>query len=484
MQLQRLGAMIVLVTAACSYPANPRLLRYNPDVGYRYETLKTASENSESLFVLLTFSGGGTRAAALSYGVMEQLRNLRIEWEGEERRLLDEVDVISSVSGGSFTAAYYGLFREELFDPDRYEKNFLYRNIQRELIFALMNPINWFRLASPTFGRVELAAELYDRELFRGKTFSYLIDQALRPFIMVNATDITMGAQFTFVQDQFDLICSDLAGVQVSRAVAASSNFPIAFSPLTVNNYAGTCNFREPNWITEASKDLLINPPRYNRARIARSYLNSRERKYVHLLDGGVSDNIGLRGQLVSIGSNDPSWSVLNKINLKQVKKVLVIVVDSRTDPKTDIDQSPSSPRLDKIVDIIASVPMSNYSFDTVQQLLEMFKRWREDEQNYAACKLILQRQCPGAQIPFPPAEPVETFAIYVGFDQLRNENERDYFLNLPTTFALEKEDVDKLRIIGSNILNNSESFQKFCIELKCRSRSDKEVLAEKQLSK
>jgi NTE family protein len=413
---------------------------------------------------------------------MEQLRNTRIDWEGKERRLLDEVDVISSVSGGSFTAAYYGLFREELFDPNKFEKNFLYKDIERGLIFTLLNPINWFRLASPTFGRVELAAELYEREIFRGKTFSYLIDQGLRPFIMINATDITMGAQFTFVQDQFDLICSDLAGVHVSRAVAASANFPIAFSPLTVNNYAGTCNFREPDWIREASKDLLINPPRYNRARIVRSYLNSAERKYVHLLDGGVSDNIGLRSQLVSIGSNDPSWSVLNKINLKLVKKLVVIVVDSRTNPKTSIDQSPSSPGLDKIVNIIASVPMSNYSFDTVQQLLEMFKRRRVDEQDYAACKSILQRQCPGAQIPFPPAESVATFGIYVGFDQLRNEDERDYFLNLPTTFALPKEDVDKLRIAGPIILNNSESFQKLCGELKCRSRSDKESLSTKQL--
>ena len=59
---------------------------------------------------------------------MERVRNTKIHWEGQERRLLDEVDVISSVSGGSFTAAYYGLLREELFDPARFEKAFLYRN--------------------------------------------------------------------------------------------------------------------------------------------------------------------------------------------------------------------------------------------------------------------------------------------------------------------------------------------------------------------
>lgn len=173
-----LAALFLLMAGGCSYPVNPPLKQYDPQSGYRYQNLKEAPGNSESLFVILTFSGGGTRAAALSYGVMEKLRNTTIQWEGRERRLLDEVDVISSVSGGSFTAAYYGLFRDELFDPERFEKVFLYRNIQGELIASLFNPINWFRLASPTFGRIELAAELYNREIFKDKTFGDQIGRA------------------------------------------------------------------------------------------------------------------------------------------------------------------------------------------------------------------------------------------------------------------------------------------------------------------
>ena len=466
-----LAALFLLMAGGCSYPVNPPLKQYNPQSGYRYQNLKDAPGNSESLLVILTFSGGGTRAAALSYGVMEKLRNTTIQWEGRERRLLDEVDVISSVSGGSFTAAYYGLFRDELFDPESFEKVFLYRNIQGELIASLFNPINWFRLASPTFGRIELAAELYNREIFKDKTFGDLIDQARRPFIMLNATDITMGSQFTFVQDQFDLICSDLAGVQVARAVAASSNFPIAFTPLTVDNYAGRCGFKEPPWIEQASKDLLDNPPRFNRARIARSYLNSEERKYVHLLDGGVADNIGLRGQLMAIRSNDLSWSLVNKINLKEIKKLVVIVVDARTDPTTKVDQSPSSPGLGTLVDIISSVPMSNYSFDTVQQLLDTFDQWNKDAAAYASCKGILQDQCPTGKMPTLPPQPVETYPIYIGFDQIKNSRERQDFLNLPTTFALPKEAVDKLRKIGPQILTESDSFQKLCAQLKCQDK-------------
>ena len=464
-----LALTLLLVLAGCaSYPANPHLAQYDPNAGYRYQNLK-APGNSESLFVILTFSGGGTRAAALSYGVMEKLRNTKIQWEGKERRLLDEVDVISSVSGGSFTAAYYGLYRDELFNPRKFQEEFLYKDIQGELVAALFNPANWVRLASPTFGRIELASELYDKEIFKGKTFGDLVAQARRPYIMLNATDISMGARFTFVQDQFDLLCSDLDGVHVARAVAASSNFPIAFTPLIVNNYAGSCNYREPPWMEQASKDLLVNPPRFNRARIARSYLDSEQRKYVHLLDGGVSDNIGLRGQLQAIRSNDLSWSLVNKINLRKIKKLVVIVVDARTDPQTKIDKTPDSPGLGTLIDVISSVPMSNYSFDTVQQLLDTFESWQKDQAAYAGCKGILQNQCPAGKMPTRPPNRAEAFAMYVGFDQIKDAKERRSFLNLPTTFVLPKDDVDKLRKIGPQILDQSDSYKKLCAELACR---------------
>jgi predicted acylesterase/phospholipase RssA len=460
-----LAVLLVALSGCAGYPLNPQLTRHDPGAGYRFGNLESAG-NSDSLFVILTFSGGGTRAAALSYGVMEKLRDTKIYWEGRQRRLLDEVDVISSVSGGSFTAAYYGLFRDELFDARKFEKVFLYRNIEAELIGSVVNPANWLRLAAPTFGRIDLAAEFYDREIFRGKRYSDLIAQARRPYLMINATDITMGSQFTFVQDQFDLICSDLAGVSVGRAVAASSDYPIAFTPLILNNYAGSCGYQEPEWVAAASKDLIANPPRYNRARIARSYGNSKERAYIHLLDGGVADNIGLRGPLVAIQSNDPRWNLPNMINIGKVRKIVVIVVDARTAPKSKIDNQPNGPGLAAIVDTIASVPMANYSFDTVQELLETFRQWERDRLGYAACKAILENQCPAAHMPANPPRPIDTYAIYVGFDQLQDPSEKERFLDLSTTFYLPEDQVNALRKIGPRILDESAQFQRLLRDL------------------
>lgn len=118
---------------------------------------------------MLTFSGGGTRAAALAYGVLEALRATPIVWEGERRSLLDEVDVISAVSGGSFTAAYYALKRERAFAD--FESAFLKRDVEADLRRQLLSPVNWARLASPTFDRIDLAAEYYDRQVFGGATY-------------------------------------------------------------------------------------------------------------------------------------------------------------------------------------------------------------------------------------------------------------------------------------------------------------------------
>ena len=87
--------------------------------------------NSENLLLYLTFSGGGTRAAALSYGVLEELRKTEVVIDGKKRRLLDEIDGISSVSGGSFTAGYYGLFGDRIFED--FESKFLKKNIQGAL---------------------------------------------------------------------------------------------------------------------------------------------------------------------------------------------------------------------------------------------------------------------------------------------------------------------------------------------------------------
>jgi len=182
------------------------------------------AERSDRLLLILTFSGGGTRAAALAYGVLKELAKAEFSLEGRKRFLLDEVDAISSVSGGSFTAAYYGLFGRRIFED--FESRFLKKNIQKELFSQTLEPENWFRLMSAKFGRGDMVAEYYDQNIFDGGTFGDIVTRG-GPLILVNATDVTLGTYFTFSQETFDILCSDVSRLPLSRAVAASSSVPV-----------------------------------------------------------------------------------------------------------------------------------------------------------------------------------------------------------------------------------------------------------------
>ncbi len=122
--IKRLAVCVLFsVCFACaSRPVNPKIVNVDPNSGYRFETRQSHRDDKENL-VILAFSGGGTRAAAFSYGVLEFLRRTEVIGpKGNRTRLLDQVDVITGISGGSFTALAYGLYGEKLFDD--YETRF------------------------------------------------------------------------------------------------------------------------------------------------------------------------------------------------------------------------------------------------------------------------------------------------------------------------------------------------------------------------
>ena len=107
---------VAMLAGCASRPINERITQVDPKAGYRPYLLIPKRQNNDprTLFVL-SFSGGGTRAAAFSYGVLEELRRTEIVIDGQPRRLIDEVDIITGVSGGSFTALAYALYGERLF---------------------------------------------------------------------------------------------------------------------------------------------------------------------------------------------------------------------------------------------------------------------------------------------------------------------------------------------------------------------------------
>src|SRR5215470_2396439 len=97
------AALVTFFLAACASPVVPtELPRINPFDGYRYSVLnKTKPKAFPHSGVLLSFSGGGMRAAAFADGVLHALAETRVGGGPNAVALASDVDVISSVSGGS-----------------------------------------------------------------------------------------------------------------------------------------------------------------------------------------------------------------------------------------------------------------------------------------------------------------------------------------------------------------------------------------------
>src|SRR5258705_1611679 len=248
MSLTSAGVSALLVSGALAggcahWPATPRLEQAGAP-GYRVDD-SARPGRSDDVLLFLAMSGGGTRAAALGYGVLEELRRTEVTLNGVKRRLIDEVDVISAVSGGTFPAAYYALRGEKTFDE--FEAKVLSRNFESELVRRILTPTNWFRLPSGTFGKSDLFAELYDETVFDHATFADL-KRASGPLVIINGTDITIGARFSFTQDQFDAICGDLSKVTLGRAIATSTALPPLLTPISFENRGGTCGGKPPAW--------------------------------------------------------------------------------------------------------------------------------------------------------------------------------------------------------------------------------------------
>jgi NTE family protein len=455
--------LLVLVVSGCaSYQKNSQLPQYQPDKGYRYQVLEEESkENTDSLFVVVSFSGGGTRAAALSYGILEKLKNTPIVWEGVSKSLLDEVDIISSVSGGSFTSAYYGLNREAIFDGE-YEKYYLKKDIEHDLFMQLFNPINWYKLLSPDYGRSDLVNEYYQENLFGEKTFADL-QQNGKPFLMINGTDMSTGGQFPFIQDQFDLICSDLSSYPVSRAVATSSAFPGLLTPLTYRNYAGSCDYKEPTWVKNGALSGASNPQIVQFVDDRRSYYvtypGAGKRDYVHMMDGGVADNIGMRSLTFGLENNGPAYSILRRINKSEIKKLVVIIVNAATDPATDLDESASVPGLVTTVISSATIPLDNYTFDTNTRTGNAIDLFAKDIERVETCNRILKKQCPAAEPLQAPGE-IDSYISVVTFNSISAPERRHWFKNLPTNFNLPPKTVDKLIMEGKDLLDNTGGYK------------------------
>ncbi|MDG3086799.1 patatin-like phospholipase family protein [Vibrio hannami] len=389
--------------------------------------------NDGKYTIVIAMSGGGTRAAALSYGVLKALHE-QAHPVVQHSNLLDEVDVMSAVSGGSFTAAYYGLYGERIFSD--YEKDFLYHDVGGDLTTHFFNPFLWFS----TQGLTEKAVGYYQRNLFGDATFADLQREG-SPLIILNASDLGNGVRFSFLQEYFDFVCSDLLEYPVANAVTASSAVPVLFNPIVLKNY-DTCEIDD----SFLMRDLEALPPiTRDTLKGLASYGNKEQRKYIHLVDGGITDNLGLLSLYDIADLGNGKMEFLEQTKDQILPHYVIISIDASAKPETDLESSPLAPGITETISAMTDVQLHRFNATTYG----LIEKWRED---YTAMTSKMM------------GIGVETYLININLSELAVKNEEKHRLlnNIPTSFSLESEEIDALIKEGETQLQNHPDFIRF----------------------
>ena len=435
-------SLLILILVGCAshstIPSTPRaVLPAHADYSM-IDILRNRTDTN--LSIIMSFSGGGTRASALSYGVLLELRDTIITVNGKPRRLLDYVNVISSVSGGSFTAAYYGLYGDKTFDD--FADKFLRADIEAELVQGLIKPSRWLSGKE----RTQMAVEYYQEKLFGDATFADM-RRPNAPMVLLNASDLSTGTRFSFIQEYFDLICSGIDSYPVAKAVAASSAVPLVFNPVVIENHKG-CGAREIQKLLSQTKRKNTNSQVQLAVKNLEKIVENKDKyRYLHLVDGGITDNLGLRSFFEIIELYGGIKPFMDKIGYRKIDNSAVIVVDASTDAAHGIAEHNDEPSIDQAVNAMSDIQLHRYNASTVELMRNSMQRWNSELSSHGQSSKL--------------------HFIEVGFKNSYSQKRQEYFNKIPTSFTLTDEQVDALISAGRELLRNNKSFKKLVQSLK-----------------
>ncbi|MBE0487276.1 patatin-like phospholipase family protein, partial [Marinobacter sp.] len=328
-----------------------------------------------------------------------------------------------------------------------FRERFLLRNWPRTYGWMLANPVNMAKLASPDFNRSDLMARFLDEQIFDRKTFADLSLGPL-PLVIINATDINNSLTFSFIQPQFDLLCSDLTNYPVSRAVMASSMVPPAFAPLRLRNYSG-CDAKTKPWINEALQARNLLSREFAVAQGVSRYFEQEAMPYLNLADGGVTDNIGVRGSMMSPvahrGNVEKMAGAFSHEALSKVEQVLVVLVNAQVTSPYSWAVAGKEPGVIDTLEASFDASFNTLTSENIAQARREFLAW--------GANINAQRA---------PGQPgVNVHFATLTFNQVEDAARRAEYNALPTA-ALDGRQVDALTALGAELLEQSETYQQF----------------------
>jgi NTE family protein len=406
----------------------------------------------------LSFSGGGTRASAFAFGVLQELAKTdQAEPGGTRLPLIDHVSLVSGVSGGSVTAATFALYGRDMLGDFR--KRFLVQDVEDSLSTSV-NVTNLVLLAKGGVNdRSGLPAWL-DKNLFHGATYADVLKPG-HPQLWINASDIYNRTTFTYNAVNFSALCSDLRRYPLSEAVAASAAVPLIFAPIVIENYADRCQFEAPDWTYSADRAGAPAILRASAAAIQR-YREKTDVKFVKLLDGGMTDNLGLSGFVLDLAAATKPYEPLTPRQAVNLKRFLFVVVDAGRPPGGDIAKSAESPEILDLIQAVSDTAVDANVRAAYDTFVAEMEKWRDRLIDYR-CGLTppevvaLRDSTDGWD-----CRALSLQVAKVSFDGMREPSVKARLDKIPTRFKLPKDDVDLLIASGGSLLRQNASYKEF----------------------
>ena len=369
----RTVVLFLLLTGCATFtgPANIPVAHDSSPMG----SLTTPEVEGDTI-VALAFSGGGTRAAAFGYGVLQGIGNIPA---GNGQSYLDRVVFVSGVSGGSVTAAYFGLKGPAGYADFR--ERFLLRDAEEDLRTSV-TPVNLVRGLEGGVNDANRLSGWLDSNLFNGATLGDLFQDS-KPVVWLNASDLYNRTPFLFSPVTFAALCSDVRKYPVSLAVAASAAVPVLFVPIVLQSFPEACGGALPPWVERALTDR-------NAGANARAFAGALKRyrtdqvHYVKLADGGITDNFGLSGVVIARAAAERPYAPLGPDKAVKLRRLVFIIVNAGQGPSGNWSRTIEGPAGVELLGAVTDTAIDSAvrsGFDafrlTVREWEEATRKWR-----------------------------------------------------------------------------------------------------------
>jgi NTE family protein len=213
----------------------------------------------------------------------------------------------------------------------------------------------------------------------------------------------------------------------------------VLFDPVVVRNFGG-CAKGPPEWLAVAQRRLPGDAELQMVVDEDLSFADKAGHRYAHFVDGGITDNLGLRALLETVEVVGGARDFLNELGMQPPRRIAVISVNAAADARGGIDVTQLQPTIEQTLNAVTSIQLDRYNADTLQDMQMSMARW--------ATQLST------------PQRPVQTYFIRLSFQDVADPPLRRYLNQIPTSLALSDEQVDQLIAAGRSLLRGNAQFR------------------------